>query len=131
MGAGLAGLCAADLLTQAGHEVVVLEARSRPGGRVLTLREGFSPGLHADAGAAFVPGGHPLTVGYIRQLGLELDPLPVDAGSEVDFVQGALIKNPGDAKAAWPVALHPDEQGKTLMELMGRYLGGPLQEVAA
>ena len=131
LGAGLAGLCAADLLTQAGHEVVVLEARSRPGGRVLTLREGFSPGLHADAGAAFVPGGHPLTVGYINQLGLELDPLPVDAGSEMDFVQGALIKNPGDAKAAWPVALHPDEQGKTLMELMIRYLGGPLQDVAA
>src|SRR3990167_7297972 len=131
LGAGLAGLCAADLLTQAGHEVVVLEARSRPGGRVLTLREGFSPGLHADAGAAFVPGGHPLTVGYIRRLGLELDPLPVDAGGEMDFVQGTLIRNPNDANAAWPVALHQDEQGKTLMELMIRYLGGPLQEVAA
>src|SRR5437660_9899232 len=55
IGAGLAGLAAGHELTQAGHEVTVLEARTRPGGRVYTLREPFSDGLYAEAGALFIP----------------------------------------------------------------------------
>ena len=39
IGAGVAGLAAALDLEEAGAEVVVLEARPRVGGRVLTLRE--------------------------------------------------------------------------------------------
>jgi len=53
LGAGLAGLTAAWELVQAGHEMVILEARTRPGGRILTLREGFAPGLSAEAGGMF------------------------------------------------------------------------------
>ena len=54
LGAGLADLASAWELVQAGHEVVVLEAQTRPGGRILTLREGFAPGLYSEAGAMFV-----------------------------------------------------------------------------
>ena len=54
VGAGLAGLAAAYELTQAGHEVTVLKARSRAGGRVQTLREPFADGLYVEAGAATV-----------------------------------------------------------------------------
>ena len=38
IGAGAAGLAAADALREAGTRVVVLEARTRPGGRILTHR---------------------------------------------------------------------------------------------
>jgi monoamine oxidase len=51
LGAGLAGLTAAWELAQAAHEVIVFEARNRSGGRVLTIREGFTSGLTAEAGA--------------------------------------------------------------------------------
>ena len=49
VGAGLAGLRAADVLRKAGRRVVVLEARSRPGGRVHTIRAPFAEGLYAEA----------------------------------------------------------------------------------
>ena len=66
IGAGLAGLSAAYELTQAGHEVTVLEARTRPGGRVHTLRDPFAEGLYADAGATRVPNHHHFTLRYAR-----------------------------------------------------------------
>src|SRR6266508_1662452 len=65
IGAGLAGLSAGYELTQAGHDVTILEAQTRPGGRVHTLREPFPEGLHADAGAARVPDHHRFTLKYI------------------------------------------------------------------
>jgi monoamine oxidase len=45
VGAGLAGLSAAYELMQAGHDVTVLEAQLRPGGRVFTLRAPFSDAM--------------------------------------------------------------------------------------
>ncbi len=58
LGAGMAGLVAAYELTQLGHDVTVLEARTRLGGRVHTLREPFADGLYAEAGAdcVYAPG---------------------------------------------------------------------------
>ncbi|MFM8424958.1 MAG: FAD-dependent oxidoreductase, partial [Chloroflexota bacterium] len=47
IGAGMAGLSAAHELTKAGWNVTVLEARSRVGGRVHTVRN-FSNGLVAE-----------------------------------------------------------------------------------
>ena len=47
VGAGLSGLSAGYELTKAGHEVFILEARSRPGGRVRTIRDVFPDGLYA------------------------------------------------------------------------------------
>ena len=51
VGAGLSGLIAGHRLQVAGHQVTILEARPRVGGRVLTLREPFAEGQHADVGA--------------------------------------------------------------------------------
>jgi monoamine oxidase len=75
IGAGMAGLCAGYELTQLGHDVTILEARTRPGGRVHTLREPFSDGLYAEAGAARIPDNHDLTLKYVKLFGVTLEPM--------------------------------------------------------
>jgi monoamine oxidase len=55
VGAGVAGLSAAQLLARAGRRVLVLEARDRPGGRIDTRREAGWPHPF-EAGAEFVHG---------------------------------------------------------------------------
>jgi monoamine oxidase len=54
-GAGIAGLAAAERLGQAGLKVLVLEARDRIGGRILTL-PGLTPEHGIELGAEFVDG---------------------------------------------------------------------------
>src|SRR4030095_9909906 len=75
IGAGMAGLCAGYELGQLGHDVTILEARTRPGGRVHTLREPFSDGLYAEAGAARIRDNHELTLKYVALMGLPLEPM--------------------------------------------------------
>jgi monoamine oxidase len=79
LGAGLAGLSAAYELGAAGHEVKVVEAQSRAGGRVLTLRV-FDGGMYADAGAARIPNDHEWTMRYVRAFGLRLLPFYPESG---------------------------------------------------
>jgi monoamine oxidase len=55
VGAGAAGLAAAQLLTRAGMTVRLLEARERIGGRIFTLRDVRFP-LPVELGAEFVHG---------------------------------------------------------------------------
>jgi monoamine oxidase len=53
-GAGLAGLTAAFDLLEMGATVTVVEARDRVGGRVWTIRDGFSDRQHAEAGGDMI-----------------------------------------------------------------------------
>lgn len=75
IGAGMAGLVAGYELSNLGHDVTVLEARMRPGGRVHTLREPFSDGLFAEAGAARIPDNHDLTLKYVKLFDVPLEPM--------------------------------------------------------
>lgn len=83
LGAGMAGLTAALELKAAGHDVTILEARTRPGGRVWSLREPFSDGLYAEAGAGRIPNKHELTLSYVKRFDLGLDPFFPDRGHRV------------------------------------------------
>jgi monoamine oxidase len=73
-GAGLAGLSAAYELMQSGHQVTVLDARARPGGRVLTLRDTFADGQYAEAGAETFGETHNFVQHYVRAFQLETIP---------------------------------------------------------
>src|SRR5688572_5666277 len=98
IGAGLAGLAAALELRANGFEVSVLEAGTRPGGRVYTLREPFSDGLYAEAGAARIQDSHAFTLRYVKQLNLTLDPFFPSEGNSITCVAGRrLVQRQGTA----------------------------------
>jgi len=72
VGAGLSGLVAATEIQAAGHDVVVVEARNRVGGRVFTLREGFAGGQFADIGAEVIYHGQDNIANLCQKNGVEL-----------------------------------------------------------
>lgn len=73
LGAGLAGLHAARRLQQAGVDFVLLEARNRPGGRILSVDEKGEPAADGfDVGPSwFWPDRQPSIAALVRELGLE------------------------------------------------------------
>jgi monoamine oxidase len=84
----MSGLVAGYELTQLGHDVTILEARKRPGGRVHTLREPFSDGLFAEEGAARIPDNHDLTLKYVNLFELPLEPMYPSRLSALRFDTG-------------------------------------------
>jgi monoamine oxidase len=129
IGAGLAGLSAAHELVRAGHHVTVLEARARPGGRVHTLHEPFSDGLHAEEGATFVPDNHELTLTYVRRFGLTLDPVPPRKGGRLYYVRGRSLLVTRGAQVPWPFDLTPEEDGLGLGGMLKKYVFDALPEL--
>lgn len=81
IGAGLAGLVAADRLRARGYDVIVLEARRRVGGRVQTVRLGD---LHAEAGGEFIDRGHAQMRALVDRLGLSLEAVTPRAYRSLD-----------------------------------------------
>ncbi|BCB74649.1 hypothetical protein GCM10022251_74920 [Phytohabitans flavus] len=84
IGAGMAGLSAAHLLQDAGHDVRVIEANAnRLGGRLKTFRHDPARGVsspfadptqYAEAGGMRIPDTHPLTLALADKLGLRRRP---------------------------------------------------------
>jgi monoamine oxidase len=70
VGAGLAGLVAADELASAGHEVVVLEARTRVGGRVWS--QTLPNGAVLEMGAEYILPGNTAILELVERFGLGL-----------------------------------------------------------
>ena len=129
IGAGLAGLSAGYELSQAGHDVTVLEARTRPGGRVYTLRGQFADGLYAEAGATNVFDVHHWTIKYARLHGVALDLVTSPAGAPIFHLKGKRIVIKPNTPVDWPVQLHADEQGLTRGQLWNKYVAPVLKEL--
>jgi len=129
IGAGLAGLSAAFELTQAGHDVTVLEARTRPGGRVHTLRDPFADGLYAEAGAARIPNHHHFTLKYAALFGLTLDPFAPPEVPSVYHVRGKRVRVTPGQKVEWPYDLTAEERALGLNGMRQKYIWSALDEL--
>ena len=129
IGAGLAGLAAAYELSEAGHKVTVLEAQSRPGGRVYTLREGFADGLYAEAGAEyFYPHEPDYAMSYIHPFGLQVLPLQLTGQAACGYFRGNCIRMELNKQIDWPLHLTPEEKKLGLSGMRQRYVCPSLQE---
>ena len=81
IGAGFAGLACAEQLSSGGHEVIVLEARDRVGGRVWSQR--LDPGDRQtviERGAEFVLDGYTTLRGLAERFDLRLAPTGMSSG---------------------------------------------------
>jgi len=74
IGAGACGLIAARELLRQGRSVIVLEARSLPGGRIRTVADHeFTKPL--EAGAEFIHGELPVTLSLLKEYGISTQPM--------------------------------------------------------
>lgn len=119
VGGGMSGLVSASLLKRAGHQVSILEANNRIGGRVHTLRKPFKPGNYLEAGAMRIPSNHQLVMEYIERFGLPINsfvntsPKDLIYANNVLTTRGYYEKNPDVLQ--FPVK--ESEKGKTAREL--------------
>lgn len=97
VGAGLSGLYASYLLQQSGHRVLLIEARDRMGGRVLS-QAAHAEGHRLDLGPAwFWPGMNPRMSSLVKQMGLASFPQHARGAAVVEGQDGKLHKH----QSAW------------------------------
>jgi monoamine oxidase len=94
VGGGLAGLTAAFELQQSDFDVTLLEAQLRAGGRVHTLREPFSDGLYAEAGAISLSDVDTATLDYVKRFALPLGPTNPSKAPPRFRVRGSWLTDP-------------------------------------
>jgi monoamine oxidase len=119
VGAGMAGLVSGYELLRAGHDVTILEARQRVGGRVYTMRDPFTEGLHGEAGAMRIPRSHALTMAYVEKLGLRVYPFTMHNPRAYYHVNGRRhrIAEAETDPGCLGFELAVDERGRTVGQL--------------
>ena len=98
IGAGFAGLSAANHLISSGFNVTVLEARDRVGGRAHSLDK-FCKERIIEAGGELIGSNHPQWLDFAVEFGLGLNVIPTDDNYEAAllampvYVNGKLLTN--------------------------------------
>ena len=129
LGAGAAGLTAAVELEKLGLSVQVVEARDRVGGRIYTLREPFSGGVYAEAGALYLLDTNP-AISYARQLGLELTKPEFDRSlTTLHYVDGNRLALHQDSDDHWPYDLPEGDERLSIGALRWKYVWANIQEL--
>jgi monoamine oxidase len=131
IGAGLAGLSAAYELKKAGFDAIVLEARSRVGGRVFSLHN-FSNGLVAEGGGEFIDRKHGRMIALAKEFNLQLGKTESWSKKEEDW--GAFKNKAGllSDTNLWGANLE-DEYNKIWASLaeLGKEVNDPTNPVTA
>jgi len=132
IGAGLAGLTAAWELVNWGHDVTVLEAQTRPGGRVYTLRSPFSDGLSVEAGGIDFSDSCRNMKHYVKEFNLTLaSPPPPEKPLKTPFyLRGQRFLVGRGLNPKWPYNLTPEEEKIGLYPgLYMKYMGSAADEL--
>jgi monoamine oxidase len=131
IGAGLAGLAAAYELQRAGWTVTVLEARSRVGGRVYSVRS-FLHGQIAEGGGEFIEESHTRMLAFVREFNLPLGRVGRWQGQKEDWASLEGRSGPLIDSSLWGTNLQEevDQVWRALAEL-GKLVPDPEQPQAA
>jgi monoamine oxidase len=128
IGAGLAGLAAAYELDAWGHDVTLLEAQNRPGGRVYTVRTPFADGLSAEAGAMDFPDSARNCKHYCKALNVKLVTQPQEKLAVPFYLRGKRLLT-SDKNFDFPYDITPEEKKLNAFELYLKYAGNAANEL--
>jgi monoamine oxidase len=103
IGAGFAGLTAATELERVGHDVLVIEARDRVGGKVASQLD--ETGRRIDIGGQFVCDDMPYVLSLVQSFGMDLITVD-DSSNGVAFIGGGTRTD--DPHRQWAIFGHAE-----------------------
>jgi monoamine oxidase len=129
IGAGMAGLAAAETLRQAGQPALVLEARERVGGRVLTAHD--LADFPVELGAEWIHGANVITWEWVNRLQLATAHWKKTDDALVRLQDGRMLTMPEARRAStawdqarsWALDLPPAGEHENFEQYLRRVVG--------